>query len=68
MKALIEDMEAIGFNCAFRREEETKEVQFLVGLNDHDRILQEAEAQIVMVPRVYSDKNKQQSKEQRRER
>ena len=39
VKALIEDMEAIGFNCAFRREEESKEVQFLVGLNDHDRIL-----------------------------
>ena len=41
--ALKTDLEALNFNCASRREEESKEWQVLIGLNDQERILKEAE-------------------------
>ena len=64
---MVEDLENLNFNCAVRREEESKEWQLLIGLNDHERILREAETQVVMIPRVYSDKEKNKTKQERRE-
>mmetsp|Transcript_25062 Transcript_25062/g.31382 ORF Transcript_25062/g.31382 Transcript_25062/m.31382 type:complete len:170 (-) Transcript_25062:1742-2251(-) len=66
--ALMEDMESLGFNCAQRRDDETKEWQLLIGLNDQERILKEAETQYIMVPRVYANSSKQRAKDERRER
>jgi len=67
MCAIIEDLEALKFNCAMRREKETLEWQLLIGLNDHERILREAETQFVMAPRVYTDSSKQSLKDQKKE-
>lgn len=56
MKAIKEDLEDKKFNCALRRsEEESKEWQLLVGLNDQEKILREAEYQHVLVEREYSN-------------
>ena len=69
--ALVEDLENLNFNCkALRSEEggekeEEKEWNLLIGLNDQDKILQEAETQLVMVPRVYSNNDKEQTKQDR---
>ena len=44
MNALVTDLESLGFNCALKcEEEEEKRWQLLIGLNDHDQILKEAE-------------------------
>lgn len=56
VKAIKEDLEDKKFNCALRRsEEESKEWQLLVGLNDQEKILREAEYQHVLVEREYSN-------------
>lgn len=66
MSALVEDLENLNFNCAVRREEESKDWQLLIGLNDQEWILREAETQVIMIPRVYSDSDKNQSKVEKR--
>jgi hypothetical protein len=44
MTALVTDLESIGYNCHPVREEEgEKKWQLLIGLNDQDMILKEAE-------------------------
>ena len=60
MNALVTDMNAMGFNCAIKREEEgiEKKWQVLIGLNDQDKILKEAEKNMVMCKRVYSNPEK----------
>jgi len=67
MHAIVEDLESLNFNCAMRREKESLEWQLLIGLNNHERILREAETQFVMAPRVYTDSSKQSLKDQRKE-
>ena len=64
--AMLEDLESLEFNCAMRREQESKQWQLLIGLNDHERILREAESQFVMVPRLYLDEVKQSAKDKRK--
>ena len=48
INALVEDLESLNFNCKAQRSEEgekedEKEWNLLIGLNDHDKILHEAE-------------------------
>lgn len=59
--ALVTDLEAMNFNCATRQESETKEWQLLIGLNDQERMLREAETQMIMVPRKYDNSEKEQA-------
>ncbi len=66
-QAIVEDLKSLSFNCDRRRNEESKEWQLLIGLNDHEKILKEAEAQLIMAPRIYADKDKQKNKEERKE-
>ena len=67
VKALQSDLEKLNFNVATDFEEETKEWRILIGLNDEMRILKEAEAQMIMVPRTYADKAKMQKVEKKRQ-
>ena len=39
----------------------------MIGLNDEMRILKEAESQMIMVPRVYTDKAKMEKVERKRQ-
>ena len=51
----------MGFNCAIKRDEEAiadKKWQLLIGLNDQDMILKEAEKNMIMCKRVYSNPEK----------
>lgn len=56
VKSIVADLESFNFNCAVRKEEE-KHI-LLVGLNDQERILAEAEKQLIMVYRNTLDKEK----------
>ena len=59
MNALVTDMEELGYNCAIKREEEGEEKwQLLIGLNDQEMILKEAEKQNIMCKRVYLNPEK----------
>ena len=54
INALVTDLESLGYNCHAQREEEgERKWQLLIGLNDHDTILKEAEKQLIMCKRVY---------------
>ncbi len=66
-QAIVKDLESLSFNCAKRRDQETKDWLLLIGLNDHEKILKEAEAQYIMAPRIYADSAKQASKEKRKD-
>ena len=65
VKAMATDMENLNFNCAIRKDEESKDWQFLVGLNDQEMILREAETQLVLVPRVYQDPDKKKKSDEK---
>ena len=54
VQAVSKDLTEQKFNCVIRKDEDGQWL-LLVGMNDQDKVLQEAETQVCLAPRVCSD-------------
>ena len=59
VQAVSQDLTDQKFNCKIQKEKSSGNWLLLVGMNDHDKVLQEAEIQLCLAPRVFKDKVKQ---------
>lgn len=55
---MAKDLTEMKFNCAIKKDESDQWL-LLVGMNDHEKVLTEAEAQLCLAPRVHANKIKQ---------
>jgi len=65
VEALKSDLESVSFNVAIRKEEESGNWLFFVGLHDETKMLKEAEIQMIMVPRVYKNAAKKEAQSEK---
>ena len=54
------------FNCTIRKDEDGQWL-LLVGMNDHDKVLKEAETQVCLAPRVCSNPERAKKIQERKE-
>lgn len=54
LQAVSKDFTDLKFNCVIRKDEEDQWL-LLIGMNDHDTVLREAETQLCLAPRTPKD-------------